>query len=158
MNDSAVLRDQADARASLRGVQGAAHKHRTDTDGRSNLVKDLALKHCVCLSSAVGDNSTVTELIDCVQSLCLLFVREWSRPGQGSLTERSQTRCSLEFDWTSAAKDALLCASADGFGYPPARLGLAPRFAGLWVVRASIPTPRTNGAQTHVVPFHREVP
>src|ERR1700731_1112908 len=61
-------------------------------------------------------------------------------------------------DWTSAAKDALLCASAGGFGYPPARLGLAPRFAGLWVVRASIPTPRTNGAQTHVVPFHREVP
>jgi hypothetical protein len=28
------------------------------------------------------------------------------------LTERSQTRCSLEFVWTSAAKDALLCASA----------------------------------------------
>jgi hypothetical protein len=44
------------------------------------------------------------------------------------------------------------------FGYPPARLGLAPRFAGLWVVRASIPTPRTNGAQTHVAHFHREVP
>src|SRR5580700_3485400 len=63
-----------------------------------------------------------------------------------------------EFDWTSAAKDALLCASAGGFGYPPARLGLASRFAGLWVVRASIPTPRTNGAQTHVVPFRREVP
>jgi hypothetical protein len=35
-----------------------------------------------------------------------------------------------EFDWTSAAKDALLCASAGGFAYPPARLGLAPRFAG----------------------------
>jgi hypothetical protein len=52
----------------------------------------------------------------------------------------------------------LLCASAGGFGYPPARLGLAPRFAGLWVVRASIPAPRTNGAQTHVDPFHREVP
>src|ERR1700730_3579710 len=63
-----------------------------------------------------------------------------------------------EFDWTSAAKDALLCGSAGGFGYPPARLGLAPRFAGLWVVRAAIPTPRTNGAQTHVLPFHREVP
>src|ERR1700724_742142 len=40
---------------------------------------------------------------------------------------------------------------------PPIK-GLAPRFAGLWVVRASIPTPRTNGAQTHVVPFPREVP
>ena len=50
------------------------------------------------------------------------------------------------------AKDALLCASAGGFGYPPARLGLAPQFAGLWVVRASIPTPRTNGAQYHVDP------
>src|ERR1700730_16659494 len=63
-----------------------------------------------------------------------------------------------EFDWTSAAKDALLCASAGGFGYPPVRLGLAPRPAGLWVVRASILTPRTNGAQTHFGPFHREVP
>src|ERR1700724_2454079 len=31
---------------------------------------------------------------------------------------------------------------------PPARFGLAPRFAGLWIVRASIPMPRTNGAQT----------
>jgi hypothetical protein len=38
------------------------------------------------------------------------------------------------------------------------RLGFAPRFAGLWVVRASIPAPRANGAQTHVDPFHREVP
>ena len=47
--------------------------------------------------------------------------------------------------------------SAGGFGYPPARFGLAPRFAGLWIVRASIPMPRTNGAQTHVVPFYREV-
>jgi hypothetical protein len=27
----------------------------------------------------------------------------------------------IEFDWTSAAKDALLCASAGGFGYPLAR-------------------------------------
>src|SRR6266403_699374 len=76
---------------------------------------------------------------------------------------KSKLRClnraaASEFDWTSAAKDALLCASAGGFGYPPARLGLAPRFAGLWIVRASIPMPRTNGAQTHVVPFHREVP
>ena len=35
--------------------------------------------------------ATVTELIDCVQSLCLLFVREWSRPGQGFLTETSQS-------------------------------------------------------------------
>ena len=35
----------------------------------------------------------------------------------------------------------LTCAPADA-------LGLAPRFAGLWVVRASIPTPRANGAQT----------
>src|ERR1019366_2937127 len=40
----------------------------------------------------------------------------------------------------------------------PPVTGLAPRCAGLWVVRASIPTPRTNGAQDHVDPFHREVP
>ena len=38
------------------------------------------------------------------------------RPTNGSdadtlFTETSQTRC-LEFDWTSAAKDALLCAPA----------------------------------------------
>jgi len=32
--------------------------------------------------------------------------------------------------------------------HPPARLGLALRCAGLWVVRASLPTPRTNGAET----------
>src|ERR1019366_434261 len=40
----------------------------------------------------------------------------------------------------------------------PPLTGLAPRCAGLWVVRASIPTPRTHGAQDHVDPFHREVP
>jgi hypothetical protein len=39
------------------------------------------------------------------------------RPKNGSdadtlLTERSQTRCSLELVWTSAGKDALLCSSA----------------------------------------------
>ncbi len=33
--------------------------------------------------------------------------------------------------------------------WPPVKhLGLASRCAGLWVVRASIPAPRTNGAQT----------
>ena len=41
---------------------------------------------------------------------------------------------------------------------PAGALRAPPAFCGLWVVRASIPTPRTNGAQTHVVPFHREVP
>ena len=51
-------------------------------------------------------------------------------PGQAFLTEMSQSCRASEFDWTSTAKDALLCASAGGFGYPPARLGLAPRFAG----------------------------
>ena len=33
-------------------------------------------------------------------------------------------------------------------GWTPADLGLASRCAGLWVVRASMPTRRTNGAQT----------
>ena len=56
--------------------------------------------------------TTVTELIDCVQSLCLLFVREWSRPGQGFLTETLNRAAASEFVWTSAAKDALLCGSA----------------------------------------------
>ena len=80
------------------------------------------------------------------------------REAEGPSTEMPQARRGSKIDWTSAAKDALLWVPAGGFGYPPARLGLAPRFAGLWVVRASIPTPRTNGAQTHVVPFPREVP
>src|ERR1700676_5246505 len=38
--------------------------------------------------------------------------------------------------------------AAGGHGHPVKHLGLAPRCAGLWVVRASIPAPRTNGAQT----------
>ena len=63
-----------------------------------------------------------------------------------------------KIDWTSAAKDALLWVPAGGHGHPVKHLGLASRCAGLWVVRASIPAPRTNGAQTHVVPFPREVP
>ena len=36
--------------------------------------------------------------------------------------------------------------------------GSPPRFAGLWVVRASIPTPRANGAHNNVDPFYRDVP
>ena len=86
-----------------------------------------------------------------------LAVGGWPRIS-ASMANCLNRAAASEFDWTSAAKDALLCASAGGFGYPPAGLGLAPRFAGLWVVRASIPTLRTNGVQTHVVPFHREVP
>ncbi|MFZ3328888.1 MAG: hypothetical protein WA231_24800, partial [Methylocella sp.] len=42
-------------------------------------------------------------------------------------------------------KDALLWVPAGGHGHPVKHLGLASRCAGLWVVRASIPTPRTNG-------------
>src|ERR1700676_1696951 len=38
--------------------------------------------------------------------------------------------------------------AAGGHGHPVKHLGLAPRCAALWVVRASIPAPRTNGAQT----------
>jgi hypothetical protein len=45
-------------------------------------------------------------------------------------------------DWTSSAKDALLGVAAGGTLRPATRLGLASRFAGLWVVRASIPTPQ----------------
>src|SRR6202022_2372643 len=44
--------------------------------------------------------------------------------------------------------DALLGVPAGGHGHPVKHLGLAPRCSGLWVVRASIPAPRTNGAQT----------
>ena len=43
--------------------------------------------------------------------------------------------------------------------WPPGEtLRARPAMCGLWVVRASIPTPRTNGAQCYVRPFHREVP
>ena len=75
--------------------------------------------------------------------------KEWPRPaGQAFLTEMSQSCRGSKIDWTSAAKDALLWVSAGGHGHPVKHLGLASRFAGLWVVRASIPAPRTNGAQT----------
>ena len=37
-----------------------------------------------------------------------------------------------------------------------ARLGLASRFAGLWVVRASLPTPLTKGAENDVDRFPQE--
>src|SRR5271167_4805258 len=66
----------------------------------------------------------------------------------GVLTETSQTRRPCENDWTSAAKDALLCVSKGGPGRPAAWLGLASLYAGLWVVRASIPTPATNEPKT----------
>src|SRR5262249_55806249 len=36
---------------------------------------------------------------------------------------------------------------------PPAKLGLAPRFAGLWVVRASIFAPRTKRSPRPCQPF-----
>ena len=63
-------------------------------------------------------------------------------------TEMPQARRGSKIDWTSAAKDALLWVPAGGHGHPVKQLGLASRCAGLWVVRASIPAPRTNGAQT----------
>src|SRR5580704_11061338 len=56
---------------------------------------------------------------------------------------------------TSAAKDALLWVPAGGHGHPVKHSELASRCAGLWVVRASIPAPRTNGAQHHVDAFHK---
>ncbi|MGA7383349.1 MAG: hypothetical protein WBW81_01215, partial [Methylocella sp.] len=59
-----------------------------------------------------------------------------------------QARRGSKIDWTSAAKDALLWVPAGGLGHPVKHSGLASRCAGLWVVRASIPAPRTNGAQT----------
>src|SRR5580693_7257602 len=64
------------------------------------------------------------------------------------LTGMPQARRGSKIDWTSAAKDALLWVPAGGHGHPVKHLGLASRCAGLWVVRASIPAPRTNGAQT----------
>ena len=72
-----------------------------------------------------------------------------TRPaGQAFLTEMSKARRGSKIDWTSAAKDALLWVPAGGHGHPVKHLGLASRCAGLWVVRASIPAPQTNGAQT----------
>src|ERR1700732_5068910 len=59
-----------------------------------------------------------------------------------------QARRRSKSDWTSAAKDALLWVPAGGHGHPVKHSGLASRCVGLWVVRASIPAPRTNGAQT----------
>jgi hypothetical protein len=41
-----------------------------------------------------------------------------------------QARRGSKIDWTSAAKDALLCGSAGESAWPPARLKLAPRRAG----------------------------
>jgi hypothetical protein len=70
------------------------------------------------------------------------------REAEGPSTETPQARRGSKIDWTSAAKDALLWVPAGGHGHPVKHLGLASRCAGLWVVRASIPAPRTNGAQT----------
>jgi hypothetical protein len=41
---------------------------------------------------------------------------------------------------------------------PPAKLGLAPRFAGLWVVRASIMAPRTKRSPRPCQPFPLKSP
>src|SRR6202795_5196898 len=46
-----------------------------------------------------------------------------------------QARRGSKIDWTSAAKDALLWVPAGGHGHPVKHSGLAPRPAGLWVVR-----------------------
>jgi hypothetical protein len=40
--------------------------------------------------------------------------------------------------------DALLWVPTGGHGHPVKHSGLASQCAGLWVVRASIPAPRTN--------------
>jgi hypothetical protein len=58
----------------------------------------------------------------------------------GPSTETPQARRGSKIDWTSAAKDALLWVPAGGHGHPVKHSGLASRCAGLWVVRASIPT------------------
>jgi hypothetical protein len=87
--------------------------------------------------------TTVTDLIDCVTStavpLSAAICAGVARPaGQAILTETPQARRGSKIDWTSAAKDALLWVPAGGHGHPVKHLGLAPRRAGLWVVRASI--------------------
>ena len=66
--------------------------------------------------------------------------------GSVSASQTPQARRDSKIDWTSAAKDALLWVPAGGHGHPVKHLGFASRCAGLWVVRAPIPTPRTNGA------------
>jgi hypothetical protein len=55
-------------------------------------------------------------------------------------------------------KDALLWVPSGGLGQQLAHLGLAPRRVGLWVVRASIPTPRTNGVPRPCRPLPLRVP
>ena len=77
-----------------------------------------------------------------------IFVRGAAPADQVLLTEPSQARRGSKIDWTSAAKNALLWVPAGGHGHPVKHLWLASRCAGLWVVRASSPAPRTNGAQT----------
>src|ERR1700736_5195840 len=80
---------------------------------------------------------------------------EWPRPaGQAFLTEMSQScrGVRIRLDFCRKGRIAMCV------GRWIWLRGLAPRPAGLWVVRASIPAPRTNGAQTHVDPFPREVP
>jgi hypothetical protein len=64
--------------------------------------------------------------------------------------------CVLVYDASSAprlknrldfCRKGRIAMGADGWTcHPVKHLGLASRCAGLWVVRASIPTPRTNGA------------
>src|SRR3984893_16425165 len=85
------------------------------------------------------------------QSLCAPFNRRAGAPVSRLIrpsTETPQARRRSKIDWTSAAKDALLWVPAGGHGHPVKHSGLASRCAGLWVVRASIPARRTNGAQT----------
>ena len=70
-----------------------------------------------------------------------------SHGAQHLVTELSTSARSSKTDWTSAGKDALVWSWAGGSGPRPVT-GLASQIAGLWVVRASITTPRTQRSPT----------
>ncbi len=84
--DAGPFNEDQDARISIALANGIILLGRT-LRYRSLFVAGLRLDP----GDGILPCTTVTELIDCVQSLCLLFVREWSRPGQGFLTETSQS-------------------------------------------------------------------
>jgi hypothetical protein len=59
--------------------------------------------------------------------------------------------------WSSGWLAARIAKGLRVVGIPTSETDGELARSGLWVVRASIPTPRTNGAQCYVGPFHREV-
>jgi hypothetical protein len=86
------------------------------------------------------------------------MVREWSRPGQGFLTETPQARRGVRIRLDFCRKGRIAMCVGRWIWLPAGALRARPAICGALGRATSIPTPRTNGVQTHVVPFHREVP